>query len=129
MDKKVVSELVGVEAVKEWFGGWPSFHDAEIISLTLARKGASVLRVYPYSAGKPATVDFVFEAVTDIELNDFSPQNVINGLYVEKAIDQNNASVYRIVLAPCYGLAGRIDATSVHLKLHPGPSPDGVSQW
>jgi hypothetical protein len=129
IDEKILSELVGVETVKDWFGGWPSFHDAEIVGLALTRTGPSVLRVYPYTPHKPATVDFVLERVTDIELSDFSPQNVINDLSIEKALDQNNASVYRILLAPCYGLAGRIDATSVQVKLHPGPSPDGVSQW
>jgi hypothetical protein len=88
MDEKVISELIGMDAVKEWFGGWPSFHDAEIISLSLVRTGPSLLRVYPYTPQKPATVDFVFDNVTDVELSDFSSQNVISGLYIEKAIDR-----------------------------------------
>ena len=42
-------ELLGKEVVIEWFGGeWPSFHDAEIVSLALSRKGTSLLRIYPY---------------------------------------------------------------------------------
>jgi len=109
MDKSAVSELTGSDAVTQWFGGWPSFHDAEVISIFLARKGKSVLRVYPYHPQKPATVDFILEDVTDVELNDFSCQNVINSLKVEKAADQNVDRVYRVILAPCYGVAGRID--------------------
>jgi hypothetical protein len=35
----VEEELTGAETVRQWFGSWPSFHDAEIISLFLARKG------------------------------------------------------------------------------------------
>jgi hypothetical protein len=85
MEKSIVSELTGVEAVTEWFEGWPSFHDAEVISIFLAREGRSVLRVYPYYPQKPATVDFILEDVTDIELYDFSGQNVINSLEVEIA--------------------------------------------
>jgi hypothetical protein len=74
-------------------------------------------------------VDFVLEDVTDIELYDFSNQNVINSLRVETATDQNGDNVYRLILAPCYGLAGRIDAKSLSLQLSPGKSSDGVSSW
>jgi hypothetical protein len=129
MDKSVVSELAGAETVTQWFGGWPSFHDAEVISVFLARRGSSVLRVYPYNPQKPATVEFVLEDVTDIELHDFSCQNVIFSLDVETAIDQNGDKVYRLTLAPCYGVAGRIDAKSLRVELSTGKSPDGVSQW
>lgn len=99
----------------------PNFHDAEVISLSLVRKGESILRVYPYYPHKPATVDFIFENVTDIELQDFSGQNVINDLGIETATDQNGDKVYR--------LAGRIDAKSLRVKLSPGQSPDGVGEW
>lgn len=129
MDKNAVSGLTGVDAVTHWFGGWPSFHDAEVISIFLARKGQSVLRVYPYHPQKPATVDFILEDVTDVELDDFSCQNVINSLEVETVTDQNGDRVYRVILAPCYGVAGRIDAKSLRFELSPGKSPDGVSQW
>jgi hypothetical protein len=125
----VESELTGAEAVRQWFGSWPNFHDAEVISLSLVRKGQSVLRVYPYYPHKPAVVDFIFENVTDIELQDFSGQNVIMYLGIETATDQNGDKVYRLVLGPCYGLAGRIDARSLRVELSLGKSPDGVSQW
>jgi hypothetical protein len=128
-DDTVVSELAGFEAVTQWFEGWPSFHDAEVISIFLARNGRSVLRIYPCEPKKPAMVDFVLEDVTDIELYDFSNQNVINSLRVETATDQNGDNVYRLILAPCYGLAGRIDAKSLSLQLSPGKSSDGVSSW
>jgi len=129
MDKSVASELCGADAVTRWFGGWPSFHDAEVISVFLARAGQSLLRVYPYYPQNPATVDFILENVTDVELADFSCQNVIFGLEVATATDQNGESVYRLTLAPCYGLAGRIDAKSLRVELRPGKSSDGVSQW
>jgi hypothetical protein len=125
----VEEELTGAETVRQWFGSWPNFHDAEVISLSLARTGQSVLRVYPYYPHKPATVDFIFENVTDIELQDFSGQNVIMSLRVEIATDQNGDKVYRLVLGPCYGLAGKIDARSLRVELSPGKSPDGVGQW
>lgn len=129
MDNSVPLGLAGVEVVTQWFAGWPSFHDAEVISLFLARSGCSVIRVYPYDPKKPAIVEFVLEEVTDIELHDFSNQNVINSLKVEMATDQNGEKVYRLVLAPCYGVAGRIDAKSLSVRLSPGKSSDDVSNW
>jgi len=129
MTKSAVSELAGVDAVTHWFGDWPSFHDAEIISIFLARKKESVLRIYPYHPQKPATVDFILEDVTDVDLNDFSCQNVISRLEVETATDLNGDRVYRVTLSPCYGVAGRIDAKSLRVELSPGKSPDGVSCW
>lgn len=121
-------DLPGAEKVLEWFGSWPSFHDAEIVSLSLHRSGPSLLRIYPYYPEKPATVEFILEEVMDLELLDFSGQNVIFDLRVERAIRQGQ-SILRLVLFPCFGLAGRIDAQAVRVDLTPGKSPDGVSLW
>jgi len=121
--------LHGSDAVVQWFGGWPSFHDAEIISLSVARTGESVLRVYPYYPDKPATVDFIFAEITDMELVGFSGQNVIFSLEIEKVIDQTKEKAIRLTLSPCYGLAGRIDAKRLRVELVPGKSPDAVSLW
>lgn len=125
----VIETIAGAEALMQWFGSWPSFHDAEVISLSLARKGPSVLRVYPYYPNKSAAVNFILEDVTDIELDNFSSQNVIMSLGIERAVDQNGDPVYRLNLSPCYGLAGRIDAKSLRVELTPGKCPDGVSKW
>ncbi|HVA18491.1 MAG TPA: hypothetical protein VMV59_12345 [Candidatus Dormibacteraeota bacterium] len=123
----IAASLDGFDTVVRWFGAWPSFHDAEIISLHLARGGESLLRVYPYYPEKPATVDFVLEGVTDLELWDFSSQNVIFSLDLESVVDQTKEKAIRLTLSPCYGLAGHIDAKRVRVKLAPGKSSDGVS--
>jgi len=34
-----------------------------------------------------------------------------------------------LILGPCYGLAGRIDAKRLRVELQPGKSLDGVSLW
>jgi hypothetical protein len=39
-----LTSLPGYGTVKDWFGVWPDFHDAEVIGLTLARRGESLLR-------------------------------------------------------------------------------------
>ena len=128
-NERLVSELAGAENVRQWFGEWPSFHDAEVISVCLARKGQSRVLLYPYYPEKPATVEFILEDITDVELSDFSAENVISNLGIEHAIDQNGDSVFRLVLSPCYGIAGRIDALALRVEIHPGKSPDGGSSW
>ncbi len=127
-DDDVAVRLQGSDAVKQWFGGWPNFHDAEVINLNMARSGVSVLRVYPYYPDKPASVDFILEEITDVELADFSRQNVIFSLMIEEVIDQTKRKAIRLILGPCYGLAGRIDAKRVRVQLLPGKSPEGVSR-
>jgi hypothetical protein len=128
MTNAIHLELPGAEKVVDWFGAWPSFHDAEILSLSLHRSGPSLLRIYPYFPAKPATVEFILEDVTDLALLDFSEQNVIFDLKVERAESQNETPL-RLVLFPCFGLAGNIDAKSIRVDVTPGTSPDGVSQW
>ena len=88
-----------------------------------------MLRVYPYYPNKPASVDFILDGVTDLELGDFSPQNVIFSLDVQTVIGQTKEKAIRLALSSCYGLAGRIDARHVRVKLVPGKSSDGVSLW
>ncbi len=39
----IPASLPGYDTVKQWFGVWPDFHDAEVIGLTLDRRGESLL--------------------------------------------------------------------------------------
>ncbi|MGO9210008.1 MAG: hypothetical protein ACLPXM_20925 [Terriglobales bacterium] len=125
----VLADLPGADKLREWFGYVPDFHDGEVISLSLARTGASILRVYPYAPKKPAVVDFVFEEITDLSLEDFSPQNVISLLTAKRVATKSFGQVIRVRMGPCYGIAGTIDAKRVRIEVVPGKSPDGVSQW
>jgi hypothetical protein len=122
-----VSEIQGADELHEWFGYWPDFHDAEIMSLHLNRQGTSSLRLHTwgmtkevdakghYVLTKHVVVEFVLESVSGLTLNGFNHQNVIFGLVIEK-ID----SGYRLTLDECYGLAGILEAQNVTLRLTPG---------
>lgn len=82
------------------------------MELHLDRSGISWIRIM--TAYKPAIVTFTFEDVTDLELFDFSCQNVISGLDLEK-----RDGVFRLTMGPCYGIAGFIDARRVSVDLAP----------
>src|SRR5258707_12126382 len=109
--------LSGSEAVRQWFGIWPDFHDAEVISLSLCRRGDSVLRVYPYYPEKPATVEFLLTEISDLELSDFSVQNVIGSLAIEQTTNEHGENVVRLSLFPLFGLGGHMEAKLVQVNL------------
>jgi len=120
-------DLVGADALTAWFGRWPSFHDAEILSVELNRAGTSCVRIHTwnmttdlnatggYKIDKHCVVLFLLEQISDLELADFSGQNVIFGLQIEK-----HDAGYRLELSPCYGLAGYLVAKSIEIKFEPG---------
>ncbi len=122
-----VKDIPGAADLYDWFGYWPSFHDAEVISLYLSRKGSSSLRVHTwdttkevdekgyYLLTKHVVVEIILETVSDLSLDDFSQQNVISGLDIEKT-----DSGFRLVLGACYGLAGRIEAERLSIRITPG---------
>lgn len=47
-----LQNIPGAMQLDSWFGCWPSFHDAEIISLHLNRNGNSFLRVHTWEMTK-----------------------------------------------------------------------------
>ena len=131
----------GADLVR-WFGQVPSFHDAEILSLDLRRKGQSVLRLHGWiNTGKVgqdgyfvlerhAIVTFTISGIMDLQLDGFSIQNVIGGLVLRRAPDRPERRGYlaldplpqdvEIELEPCYGLDGLIRARAVSITFESG---------
>ena len=122
-----VKEVPGAMELHDWFGYWPDFHDAEIISLHLNRNGSSSLRVHTWETTKEVdgkgyyvqtrhvVVGFILENVSGLSLNGFNHQNVIFGLGIEEVV-----SGYRLTLDECYGLAGSVEADKILLRITPG---------
>jgi immunity protein 50 of polymorphic toxin system len=110
----MLPKISGVEEIVSWYGEWPSFHDAEILELHLERTGRCWLKIYTVW-NKQAVVTFKMEEVTDLELADFSHQNVIGGLELEET-----PTGTRLIMTPCYGLAGYLEAKRMSVELSPG---------
>jgi hypothetical protein len=122
-----MDEVAGSQALIEWFGRWPSFHDGEILSISLNRSGSSCVRIHTWETTKEVhengyfilrkhvIVSFFLDGLTDLELNGFSPQNVISGLSV-----QRSASGLQLLLNPCYGIAGALTAETIRTEFEPG---------
>jgi hypothetical protein len=123
----IAPSVPGAEEVVRWFGEWPSFSDAEVLEIDLRRKGRSSILVHGWrmtseidSDGhfvldRHAVITVWLEEITDLELGDFSPQNVIGNLDIKP-----HESGFRVTLWPIYGVGGHIDAARVTLSLDPG---------
>jgi Immunity protein 50 len=110
----MLTDIPGAEEIISWYGKWPSFHDAEILELHLERTGRSWIKIYNVG-NKYGVVTFNMEQVTDLELTDFSQQNVIGCLEVEET-----PKGIRLTMIPCYGLAGYLEAKQISVELSPG---------
>ena len=131
----ILQELPGGPELLDWFGGAPSFHDSEVISLCLDRHGTPWLRV---AACKPAgkdqwdtiVVTMTLKDQVDLSIQGFSHQNVIGGLAIRSSRDDNpvhqsllgvgiTPPAHEIELEPCAGSFGVIRATvsSISLEL------------
>lgn len=117
----------GAKELHGWFGYWPNFHDAEILSLHLNRAGTSTMNIHTwemtkevdtkgfYVLSKHVVVAFAMKEIFDLSLNGFTQQNVVSSLGIEKV--ENG---YRLILGDCFGLGGRIDARDLSIALTPG---------
>jgi Immunity protein 50 len=128
--KEFPVELEGIGGARDlwnWFGYWPSFHDAEVISLHLDRLAGCLLTVHTwemtnavddqgyYILTKDVAVTFVINDVLDLNLNGFSNQSILFGLEIEKT-----DGGYRVNLDSLYGFGGAIEAKQISIRLRPG---------
>jgi hypothetical protein len=126
-DDWISANIQGAKAFIDWFEGWPSFHDAEIIELHLSRRESSWIKIHTWKntdevdaegyfvSDKNAVVTFRMTDVQGLELNDFSGQNVIFAL----GIGPTDEGV-ELRLEPCFGLSGRILAACFSIEFEPG---------
>jgi hypothetical protein len=129
-DDWIIDNIQGAKAFIDWFGSWPSFHDAEVIELHLARSESSWIKIHTWNmtqevdsegffvTEKNAIVTFEMDDVEDLELKGFSGQNVVSELKItpiEECVE--------LRLSHCYGVSGRIKAAKIRIEFAQG-SPE-----
>ena len=117
------SIVAGSEQLTTVFGEWPSFHDAEVLSIRLERIGhdpyeSPVLyaSIHVFAGRRnersPTGVEFYnhtivtfrFNLVLDLHLAEFNHQNGIFDLRFEKPSDAPEAAPIRITFDPSFGI-------------------------
>ncbi|HEY4995585.1 MAG TPA: hypothetical protein VII21_04755 [Aestuariivirga sp.] len=79
---------------------------------------------------KHAVVCFSMEEIVDLQLSEFSSQNVIDGLelrYGQQDLERepyytpnHESDAYQLALSPCYGLYGFIRCKKLSVTFKPG---------
>lgn len=143
---EIYRETPGGPELLRWFGRVPSFHDGEVLELSLKRAGRSVLRVHgwnmthdaasdTFGLEKHAVVTFGIEGIMDLQLYGFSHQNVLGRLVLRRAPDRPEARGHlsmkplpediEIELEPCFGMSGYLRARRVEISFRPGDPEAG----
>ena len=133
---EILNEVPGGADLLRWFEGRvPSFHDAEIISVTLDREGISGnirIRTFEMTSDvdaqgyfvlkKHVVVGFQLSGITGLELTDFNHQNVIDGLSVSDA-SQAAAAKLVVEVRSIFGFGGKWRCQSAEVTaVTQGPS-------
>lgn len=64
-----VPDIPGAKDVSAWFGYWPTFHDAEVLSISLDRANGCVVSIRSFES----------------RIEGFNHQNVLSGLAVNES--------------------------------------------
>jgi hypothetical protein len=134
----ILKEIPGGREVIEWFDGWPSFGDGEVLEIRLVRKGPSYFRIAALASeagkrkGPPykhAVFNFTLRDMVDLCLDGFAHQNVIGQLNLRRAQDQAVHSSLQgiglvcgeveIELEPCAGPIGTIRCNIEKITITP----------
>src|SRR5450432_99356 len=128
-----IPDIPGAADVVAWFGHWPTFHDAEVLSIFLNRSGESRIAMHIFersdvvSSGgyvltKHATVTFCLEGfpqdhhgITNTRIEFFNHQNVLSRATVTKTPEG-----YELVLDGIYGVDGSFHSELMSVNLEPG---------
>jgi len=122
-----VGLVVGSERLTAIFGRWPSFHDAEVVSMRLERRGRDqwegpvlYISVHVFEGYRPSdrssevkwrnhtVVTLRFVSVVDLSLADFNQQNCLMDLTFEPGLRKSEdvtwvGPAYRVSLPSSFG--------------------------
>ncbi|MGR3512475.1 MAG: hypothetical protein ACU0GG_06890 [Paracoccaceae bacterium] len=127
-EKSLFSKLPGANAVIEWFGREPKFHDAKISNIRLTQGQTSTITLHAwnmtndrdakghYLTDKHATVGITFESVDIIELSDFDfgHSGIVFSLEISGSLEATE-----VRWTSSIGVEGRIIGRGVSLTVAP----------
>jgi hypothetical protein len=125
-------EVPGADALFQWLGYWPDFHDAEVLGIDLVRNGSARVGVHTFETSnqvgedgcyvslKHVIISSLLERLTTIQFQGFNHQNVMS----EVALVRTKQG-FQLFLEPCPGVAGRQDAEHNSIEIEPVVPLDG----
>lgn len=132
--KKAMPDIQNSQALTTIFGEWPSFHDAEVVSISLNRhfrKGASLeatihlwqmtseVDAKGYFVSKNSTLTVLrFDDIVLELLEGFNHQNVLSELLISEiapAAEGNAGCEYEVVFNPSFGCGAVFNCRSIQV--------------
>ena len=132
-------DINGAEQVVAWFGYWPTFHDAEVLSINMDRRSGCRVEIHAfrktnsvddrgcYVCEKNAVITFVLEGfpldlsgIVNSRIEFFNYQNVLNGLAVNKT-----SIGYELIMHCIFGVDGVLLGSNITVELTPSTPDDG----
>jgi hypothetical protein len=133
--------MTGVEAkmenshlVTDIFGRWPSFHDAEVLEMTLNRGERSTygpwfsakIHVFEmtsqvengaYVLRHQSVVNFCFRELHELKLESFNQQNVLGGLRIVDVSDRKVEGInFEVFFDRIYGVSASLQCRSITIE-------------
>jgi hypothetical protein len=121
-------DIPGGEALFDWFGRVPRFHDAKLLEIIFSGKGSGLLRIHAWNMtnkvdarghfvlDKHVVVTLALEGVSVISCTSFDMVPAIIFDLEITSLDQG----FRLEWSASYGVSGSISAKEVRITLEPG---------
>jgi Immunity protein 50 len=128
-------DIPGAVEVIAWFNRWPTFHDAEVLSISLNRLEGCRVAIHAfemtsdidsdghYIFTRHAIVTFSLEGFLHTRIEFFNDQNVLSSASVDKTPDG-----YELLLERCHGVDASIACQRMSVTLEPGIPPGSIYQ-
>ncbi len=119
------TQIENHELVTDAFGGWPSFDDFEVISLTLERgaEPCPALNLLflglqpPLGAerkGVSCLLTLRFLGIDNLKLEGFNHQNAVNGLSISEGWSELlNRKIFRVEIVKGFGVGASFDCDKI----------------
>ena len=131
IEPSTLADIPGGQALMDWFGRVPSFHDGYVLGIALDMRGTSIVRVHSwnltneldtkgyFTLEKHAVITFSLEGVTRVNLVDFDQVGIIGCLSLTE-MDGG----FRLLWDVACGVVGEIRAKKLAIAFQPG-KPNG----
>jgi hypothetical protein len=123
-----LESISGAQELFDWFGYWPSFHDAELNNFRLSLVETCELTLYTwqmtnkvdpkgfYETVKHLVVRFTLEGIASVSItSDPWDRSVLLNLSIEKS-----EIGFRLSFDAAFGLSGSIDVQDLSIAITPG---------
>jgi hypothetical protein len=125
-----IAEIPGAVELSNWFGGFPSFHDANA-DLQINCAGTGWLKAFGFRVTdkvdekgffvleKHFAATFFLDEIQSVSLTDFLPGlSILYGLDIKKSDED-----FVMTFDSSYGMAGSIVSRRIRLEFEPGARP------